>query len=42
MDGAGFMEETDLQLYFKQAKAVELAFGEADFHRELVAQGMEL
>jgi len=37
MGGMGFMEEHDLQLYFKQAKAAELAFGDGDFHREIVA-----
>lgn len=42
MGGTGFMEETDLQLYYKQAKAAELAFGDADFHREMVAQEMGL
>ncbi|MFH1951046.1 MAG: acyl-CoA dehydrogenase family protein [Pseudomonadota bacterium] len=42
MGGIGFMEEHDLQLYFKQAKAGELAFGDARFHRELVAQQMGL
>jgi len=42
MGGTGFMEETDLQLYFKRAKTAELAFGDADFHRELVAQEMGL
>ena len=42
MGGVGFMEEFDLQLYFKHAKASELAFGDADFHRELVAQKMDL
>jgi alkylation response protein AidB-like acyl-CoA dehydrogenase len=42
MGGMGFMEEHDLQLYFKRAKAAELAFGDADFHRELVAQEMGL
>ncbi len=40
--GAGFMEEFDLQLYFKQAKSSELAFGDADFHREMVAQQLGL
>lgn len=40
MGGMGFMEEHDIQLYFKRAKAAELAFGDADFHRELVAQQM--
>lgn len=36
--GMGFMEEYDLQLYFKHAKAAEQVFGDADFHREWVAQ----
>lgn len=40
--GMGFMEEHDLQLYFKRAKTAELAFGDADFHREMVAQKMGL
>jgi alkylation response protein AidB-like acyl-CoA dehydrogenase len=40
--GIGFMEEHDLHLYFRRAKAAELAFGDADFHRERVAQSMEL
>ncbi len=42
MGGTGFMEETDLQLYFKHAKAAELAFGDGDFHREMVAERMGL
>jgi len=42
MGGTGFMEETDLQLYYKHAKASELAFGDACFHRELVAQELGL
>lgn len=42
MGGVGFMEEHDLQLYFKQAKTAEVAFGDANFHRELVAQQMAL
>ena len=36
--GMGFMEEYDLQLYFKHAKAAEQVLGDADFHREWVAQ----
>jgi alkylation response protein AidB-like acyl-CoA dehydrogenase len=38
--GMGFMEEYDLQLYFKQAKAAEQILGDPDFHREMVAQEM--
>lgn len=37
LGGMGFMEEHDLHLYFRQAKAGELAFGDGDFHRERVA-----
>jgi 3-oxocholest-4-en-26-oyl-CoA dehydrogenase beta subunit len=40
--GMGFMEEFDLQLYFKQAKAAEQMFGDADFHREGLAGEMGL
>ena len=40
--GVGFMEEFDLQLYFKQAKSAQQQFGDADFHRERVAEKMGL
>ena len=40
--GMAFMEEHDLPLYFRRAKAAELSFGDADLHRELVAQEMQL
>jgi len=40
--GVGFMEEYDLQLYYKRAKEAEQLFGSADFHRELVACEMGL
>ena len=40
--GMGFMEEYDLQLYFKRAKTAELMFGDADFHRELLASEIGL
>ena len=35
--GVGFTWEYDIQLYFKQAKASEVTFGDADYHREKVA-----
>lgn len=38
--GMGFMEEYDLQLYFKQAKTAEQMYGNAEYHRELVAREM--
>ena len=40
--GVGFMEEHDLQFYFKRAKAAELMFGDADYHREMTAREMGL
>lgn len=40
--GLGFMEEYDLQLYFKHAKAAEQVLGDADFHREWVARELGL
>jgi alkylation response protein AidB-like acyl-CoA dehydrogenase len=42
LGGLGFMEEHDLGIYFKRAKAAEISFGDADFHRERVAQEMGL
>jgi alkylation response protein AidB-like acyl-CoA dehydrogenase len=42
LGGVAFMEEHDLQLYFRRAKAAELAFGDASFHRERVARAMGL
>jgi alkylation response protein AidB-like acyl-CoA dehydrogenase len=40
--GVGFMEEYDLQLYYKRAKTAGQFFGNADFHREVVAREMGL
>lgn len=42
MGGISFMEEHDMQLYYKRAKAAEQMLGDADFHRELVAEAMGL
>jgi alkylation response protein AidB-like acyl-CoA dehydrogenase len=36
--GIGMTWEHDLQLYFKRARASEVAFGDASWHRERVAQ----
>lgn len=38
----GFTEDHDLQLYTKRAKTAEVAFGDADFHREIVAREIGL
>ncbi len=40
--GIGFIKDHDMQLYYRRAKASELAFGDGDFHRELVAQQIGL
>jgi alkylation response protein AidB-like acyl-CoA dehydrogenase len=40
--GIGMTWEHDLQLYFKRAKASEVAFGDAAWHRDRVAQLMRL
>ena len=40
--GTGFMEEHDLQLYFRRTKAGQVYFGDADFHREVLADVMGL
>jgi len=40
--GIGFTKEYIVQLYFRRQKAGELAWGDADFHRELVAEGLKL
>lgn len=40
--GIAYIEDHDMHLYFEQAKAAELAFGDADVHRELLAQDMGL
>lgn len=40
--GVAYMMEHDMQMYYRRAKAVELLFGDGDYHRELVAQGMGL
>ena len=34
----GFTEEQELQLYIERAKASEVAFGDASWHRERVAR----
>jgi alkylation response protein AidB-like acyl-CoA dehydrogenase len=39
--GIGFTWEHDMHLYFKRAKASEVAFGSADAHRERMARLLE-
>ena len=40
--GIGFTWEHDVQLYFKRAKSSEVTLGDATYHRELVAQSLDL
>lgn len=40
--GIGFTKDYKVQLYFRRQKAAELAWGDADYHRELVADGLKL
>ena len=40
--GIGFTWEHDMHLYFKRAKYAEFTFGDATYHRELVAQEIDL
>ena len=40
--GIGFTKDHDMQLYYRRAKAAELNLGDADFHREVVAQKIGL
>ncbi len=40
--GIGFCMDHDMPLYFKRAKAAEPTFGDADWHREIVAQQLGL
>ncbi|MBM4406332.1 MAG: acyl-CoA dehydrogenase [Chloroflexi bacterium] len=39
--GIGLIVEHDMQLYFRRAKAAELAYGDADYHRELAVGKLE-
>jgi alkylation response protein AidB-like acyl-CoA dehydrogenase len=38
--GVAIIEDHDMPLYFRRAKAAELAFGDAKFHRKTVARSM--
>jgi alkylation response protein AidB-like acyl-CoA dehydrogenase len=40
--GIGFTKEYKIQLYFRRQKWMELMWGDADYHRELVAQALEI
>lgn len=38
----GFTKEHNLQLYTRRARAQEVAFGDSNFHREVVAQALKI
>jgi alkylation response protein AidB-like acyl-CoA dehydrogenase len=40
--GIGITQDHDMQLYYRRAKGMEIAFGDVDYHLELVAQEMGL
>ena len=40
--GVGFIEDHDMPLYFRRAKAAELTLGDANFHRERLARQLGL
>lgn len=40
--GVGIIEDYDMPLYFRRAKAGELAFGDARLHRKTPAHGLGL
>lgn len=37
MGGTGYMEETDLQLFYRHARVAELSFGTSNFYRDVLA-----
>ena len=40
--GIGITQDHDMQLFYRRAKALETAFGDADYHLEMVAREMGL
>jgi len=40
--GIGFTWDHDMHLYFKRAKSSQVAFGDADYHRERIAQLLDV
>ncbi|MBM4331375.1 MAG: acyl-CoA dehydrogenase [Deltaproteobacteria bacterium] len=42
MAGTGYMEEHDMPLYSRRAKGAEFAFGDANYHKKLVAKEIGL
>ncbi len=42
LGGMGFTQELDMQLYFRRARASDLAFGDSQFHRERLARMLNM
>ena len=42
LGGVGFYKELDMQLWYRRAKSAEAFFGDAEYHRERIAQLMGL
>jgi len=42
LGGMGFTQEHDMQLFFRRARASELAFGDGHYHRERLARMMNI
>jgi len=40
--GSGYMEDHDILLYFRRPQTTACSFGNADFHREIVAQDLAI
>ena len=40
--GIGVITDHDMPLYFRRAKAAEIAFGNTEFHQEIIARQMGL
>jgi hypothetical protein len=42
MAGTGYMEEHDMPLYSRRAKAAEIAFGDAHYYKKVLAKEIKL
>lgn len=40
--GVGYIIDHDMQLYFRRGEAAKVLFGDANFHREMIASGLGL
>jgi alkylation response protein AidB-like acyl-CoA dehydrogenase len=40
--GVGFMEDHDVSIFYRKARTDEFSFGDADFHRNIVSQELQI